>query len=673
MIPTKNSRGFYWLILGLLIAMPATSCPQVAGATHSTSYASLLSPRAVAHFEAAEAAQDQKNYLLAEREYRAVIAAAPRFAPAYLNLGLVYQSEERRNEGARILKKAVRLDTHLAGAQFFLGLDECIAGNSHAAIPHLAAALRLKPNLQDGYSWLATAQKMNGDLNAEVKTLHRGLRHNPENIDMLYLLGRAYEALGRDAIDHLEKSSPHSSYVEQWLGEDYAQSGYPSAALIHLENAIAASPNRNGLHLEVGEIYLHAGNLERALAEFNAELQRHSHSLRARVRQGEVELLDGNLNRGLRDWAGALAQDPARVRRILELQGTGLERSQENRLPSSLMARLGAAKTRLQVLTGPASQLARAFIAAQQGHPLLVVARDARSPNSTDKEVGSCTASALIDWLRQHSLSAVNACREAAVRLQLTPAIRMEVARALFIEGNPNQALKMLKFTPTATQTLPGVFYWRARCYKVLAVQAYSLLFDAAPDSDRAQQLLGNIYLARHQDTRAIAEYRKALDQDPTLPNLHYEIGHLLWKNFKVSEAREQLKMELALNPRHVGALIDMGTTYLYEHQPEKALDYLTRAENLDPGNSDAHEFLGMAYLRLGMYARAQAELTKAAPSDKDGRVHYQLGKVYQALGEKKEANKEFAITATLNLESHHKNEERVNRLNDASASLKEP
>ncbi|MGH9454013.1 MAG: tetratricopeptide repeat protein, partial [Terriglobia bacterium] len=180
------------------------------------------SAAALAHFKTGEAAQKQKDFAQAEKEYRVVIALSPRFAPAYLNLGLVYQNEERLVEATRMLRKSVELDARLAGAQFFLGVDECLQGESRVAVPHLEAALRQKPDLQNGYSWLATAYKMNGDLEAEVATLRRGMGRYPNNVDMIYLLGRAYEMLGRDSIDRLENANPQSTYVQQWLGENYA-------------------------------------------------------------------------------------------------------------------------------------------------------------------------------------------------------------------------------------------------------------------------------------------------------------------------------------------------------------------------------------------------------------------------------------------------------------------
>ncbi|MGH9396702.1 MAG: tetratricopeptide repeat protein [Terriglobia bacterium] len=656
------------LVCGCALLLPSRPDAQQASA-----HATPLSAAALAHFKTGEAAQKKKDYAQAEKEYAAVIASAPRFAPAYLNLGLVYQIEERWGEATRMLRKAVELDPRLAGAQFFLGVDDCLQGESRLAVPHLEAALRQKPDLQGGYSWLATAQKMNGDLEAEVATLRRGLGRYPNNVDMIYLLGRAYEMLGRDSIDRLEKGNPQSTYVQQWLGENYAQSGYPSAALVHLQNAIAASPHRPGLHVELGEVYLQAGNLDLAMKQFNAELEINPHDLRALTRRGEAELIQGHLNLALSHLAQALTVDPARVLVILGLRAGGVDESQANQLPPGLATRLTGLDSQLGGSDTQTAQLARAFIAAQQGHPLKSNALDAFSGGPSRTLPGACNSDSLKQWLARDQLNAVAICVGKSERLELSPALRIEVARALFIAGRSERAVDIMRALPSDPQAVPGAFYWRARCYKKLAVVAYIKLFQTAPNSYRAHELLGNIDSAREQDAQAIGEYKKALAENPALPNLHYEIGHLYWKVFKVEDARSELESELRLNPRHVGALLDMGSIDLYEHQPAKALSYLMRAASLDPANNNAHEFLGIAYLQLGKYAQAEAELRKASPSDRDGKVHYQLGKTYQALGEKEKAKQEFAAAAKLNLEASRKNQVRVQQLNTAGTSLQQP
>jgi len=175
--------------------------------------------------------------------------------------------------------------------------------------------------------------------------------------------------------------------------------------------------------------------------------------------------------------------------------------------------------------------------------------------------------------------------------------------------------------------------------------------------------LLGDLAAAKGEDVAAIAEYRKAIELKPSLSNLHYSLGHLLWKNSKVEDARVQFEAELALNPRHAGANNDMGQTYLLEHDPKKALPYLNLAAAEGLSGPDIHRDLGTAYSDLGEYRKAEAEFNMALSSDNDGSIHFKLARVYKALGEKDKAAHEFAVAAALNRESHSKLEKQTERL----------
>jgi tetratricopeptide (TPR) repeat protein len=191
----------------------------------------------------------------------------------------------------------------------------------------------------------------------------------------------------------------------------------------------------------------------------------------------------------------------------------------------------------------------------------------------------------------------------------------------------------------------------------------YLRLYQADADSYRVHQLLGDLDAVKGDDKDAIEEYRAAIAKKPSVPNLHYSLGHLLWKNLQTEEARTEFENELAINPHHAGALHDLGNTYLLDHQPEKALPYLTRALAVESGDPELHRDLGSCYTQLRHYRRAEAQLKIAVAADDDGSVHYKLARVYQTLGEKDKAATEFALSAQMNHESHRKLEQRTDRI----------
>jgi tetratricopeptide (TPR) repeat protein len=627
------------------------------------------------HFAAAQQAQRRKDYATAEKEYQSVIGLAPEFAEVHMNLGLVYQLQNRYPEAMTEFRRALKLKPSLTGANFFLGVDYCKIGEGAKAFPYLKAALKASPNQPEIWLWLANAHEISGDVDAEVATIRQALSLQPKDVDLLYLLGHAYERLGKQEVARMEKIAPESFRKEQFLAESYAASNEWPSAVIHFQNALAAALQQPGLHVELGEVLLHAGKLSLAAREFADELQLNPQSLRALVRRGEIELIQGNIDAALTDWTQAIAVDEMQVERILGLRETGLGDSSSEQLPAALITKIEPLSTELQNKNIPAARLAIAFIAAQSGNPSQVAAGDERLATSqTQEQAGQrCSEAAMNRLLQQDRFSQIALCANAGLTSWTSAEIRMQVVNALLQAGDYEVALRTLDGLPAPESKSLETFYWRARCYEKLATAAYLKLYQADPNSYRWHQLMGDIEAAKGDDGKAIEEYRAAILLKPSSPNLHYSLGHLLWKDLKVPEARIELEAELASNPHHAGALTDLGNSYLLEHQPEKALPYLTNALAADSGNPDIHRDLGTAYSELGDYKKAEEELKIAVATDHDGSVHYKLARAYQALGQKENASREFALSSSLNRESHSKLEKQTERLAVITNSTQDP
>jgi tetratricopeptide (TPR) repeat protein len=615
------------------------------------------------HFAAAQQAHRTKDFATAEREYQAVVALAPNFAEAHMNLGLVYQLQDRAPEAMSEFRRALKLKPSLVGANFFLGVDLSKRGEGAQAIPYLEAAQHLQPDLPDITLWLATAQQITGDFSAEVATLQQGLALQPKNIDLLYLLGNAYERLGKREVAQMDKLAPNSFRTEQLLALSYAASNEWPSAVIHFQNAIAAAPEEPALHVELGEVLLHAGKITQAIAEFDAELRLDSQNLRALVRRGEAALIQQRLDVALQDWSQAVAVDKLRAERILGLQETGFAESAIEQLPGATREKLSHLEADLAGRDTPATPFALAFIASQNAASSQSSQADGPPPENQATPAASCRAADIARSLKVGQFSQLAACVPNAVASPEFSAILMPLAAALLDAGEYQAAFQSLEALPPAQNNSSEAAYWRALCYEKLATAAYLRLYQADPDSYRFHQLLGDLNAAKNDDGKAIDAYRAAVAAKPTVPNLHYSLGHVLWKDLKIAEARAELQAELALNPNHAGALDDLGDTYLLEHQPAMALPYLTRALAADPANSDIHRDLGTAYSELRDYPKAETEFRIAVAGDHDGSVHYKLARVYQALGEKESASREFALSTTMNRETHNKLEKQTERL----------
>src|SRR5712691_3259229 len=668
---TANMITFRFRTLVLLLIL--LTVPTLTSAGQTVPAPTAKDAAIESHFAAAQRAQHDNDYATAEREYHAVLALVPDFAEVHMNLGLVFQLQDRSAEAMTEFRRALKIKPALAGANFFLGVDYCKIGEGVKAIPYLRAAVHEEPNRLDIWSWLATAQEMSGEIKAEVVTIKRALDLQPLDVDLLYLLGHAYARLGNEEVVHLQRVAPGSFRSEQLLAESYAASSEWPSAVIHFQNALVASPGTPGLHVELGEVLLRAGKLKPAAREFDDELRLDPHSVRAIVRRGEAKLIQGDADGSLHDWEQAIAIDVVQAERVLGIRETGFGDSAFEQLPDALREKIAPLALDLHTRNTPASHFALAFLAAQEGKSSQAAAEAAASTITTDSFRNICSENEVQQALKQGRLSGTAPCVLHLLSMRSPAEFRLQVAGAMLEAGDYEASLQALAGLPPSGRHSAEAAYWRARCYGKLATAAYLSLYRKDPNSHRLHQLMGDLAAARGEDGKAMEEYRAAIALKPFLPNLHYSLGHLLWKNLQIPEARVELRAELTLNPRHAGALDDLGNTYLIEHQPEKALPYLNRALAADPGNPDIHRDLGTAYSELGDYLKAEQELKIALSNDRDGSVHYKLARVYQALGEKDKAAREFALSTALNRESHGKLEKRTERLNEVERSFQDP
>lgn len=616
----------------------------------------------------AQSEQQAGDLAGAERDYKAALAADPGFAELHMNLGLLYQIQDRQAEAMTEFERALKLQPRLAGANFFLGVDYCKSGAAAKAIPYLTAAAKEEPDRKEIWMWLASADQMAMRTEARTDTLQHALKLFPDDIDVQYELGTAYEKLGQAAVLEIEKKDPPSFRAEQLLGESYAASSEWPVAVLHFQNAIALAPTAQCLHAELGEVHLHAGNWQAAQQAFDEEFRLNPRSVRALSRRGEVELVQKNTAAALQDWTQAMAIDSAQLSRILGIGSQQATLAASEQLPDATRTDLAALAPQLRAQDTPASRFALEFVDAQTGE-----SAQADAPAAAPSDTARCTQALLRRELEAGNESTAASCSPELARLHLAPDLRTRAAAALFDAGKYQESLAILAVASLRESRSADDLYWRARSYEQLSAEVFLKMSQTAPDSYRVHQLSGDMADAKGDDAKAIEEYRAAVAQRPSLAELHYALGHLLWKDLKVSDARAELLEVLKLDPRHAGALEDMGDTYLLEHQPDAALPYLTKALESDAQNPALHRDLGTAYFDNRSYDKAEAEFKIALPSDHDGSVHYKLARLYQVEGEKDKAAREFAISAELNRASHSKLEKKTERLTDIEKSPGQP
>jgi predicted Zn-dependent protease len=195
----------------------------------------------------------------------------------------------------------------------------------------------------------------------------------------------------------------------------------------------------------------------------------------------------------------------------------------------------------------------------------------------------------------------------------------------------------------------PEVLYTSARFLSQLANRAAQELVQRFPNSPQVGKLNAEALEAARRWEEAIAAYRKILEQNPKLPDLHFRIARILLDGFpggeRTAEAKQELVQELAINPRNAAAEFILGEIDRRAGQWETAIQHFSRAKQLDSGFLEAYLALGMSFAAAGQHAEAIPPLehyTRNVPADPAG--HYQLAMAYSRTGNKVAADRQLEL-----------------------------
>ncbi|HWG59028.1 MAG TPA: tetratricopeptide repeat protein [Candidatus Acidoferrales bacterium] len=197
----------------------------------------------------------------------------------------------------------------------------------------------------------------------------------------------------------------------------------------------------------------------------------------------------------------------------------------------------------------------------------------------------------------------------------------------------------------------PEVLYITTHYYSELAGDAAQLLAATSPLSYQAHELNAEAYESHEQWDQAQAEYEKILQQNPTLPGIHYRLGRVLLSKSltpspeDIAKGKEQMEEELKINPANASAEFMLGEIARRGAQLNEAIEHFSRATHLDEGFSEAYLALGISLNGAGKYAEAIPPLLKyekMLPADPS--AHYQLALAYARTGRKQDSDREMAL-----------------------------
>jgi predicted Zn-dependent protease len=191
------------------------------------------------------------------------------------------------------------------------------------------------------------------------------------------------------------------------------------------------------------------------------------------------------------------------------------------------------------------------------------------------------------------------------------------------------------------------ILYMAQRVYFDLADDTLNKLAILAPGSARMQQVIAERLINDGDLKGATEHYRKALEQNPRLPGVHYELaeaileaapndseaqaeaekeletavkfdgdsakteclfGRIAWRQSDLKGAYAHYERAFALDPNEVEAQIGISRLLVIMEKPEEALRYLRMAVAADPLNSEAHYRLAVVCKKLQLKDEADKE-----------------------------------------------------------------
>jgi tetratricopeptide (TPR) repeat protein len=180
----------------------------------------------------------------------------------------------------------------------------------------------------------------------------------------------------------------------------------------------------------------------------------------------------------------------------------------------------------------------------------------------------------------------------------------------------------------------PKTLYWRTRAYNQLALSAYERL-GKLPPSPETYELRARLESKRRQYAQAAKDWRQALQLVPGNPAFKRGLAMALAQSGDLQEAGKLFRELLQQYPGSASLDYLLGDVLRNAQKPQEAIAYLQKAVTADPKLLTAQSALGLAYLQAGQAANAIPHLRAALPIDEDGTLHYQLGRAYQAHGDR--------------------------------------
>jgi tetratricopeptide (TPR) repeat protein len=205
--------------------------------------------------------------------------------------------------------------------------------------------------------------------------------------------------------------------------------------------------------------------------------------------------------------------------------------------------------------------------------------------------------------------------------------------------------------------------------YATRAIEEYKLALDNDPTSKFLNSGLAELYFRTGHVRDAILAAQEQIKKDPNNLDAHKLLGNIYLRSLgdgqQGSPSDEMLKLAIgeynkivALEPNSVEDRLLLGQLYSFAHDSQHAEEQFAAAKKIDPGSEDTALNMARLYTEQGDVKRAAQVLNDLPAEDKTSKTEFVLGSTYDRLKDTKDAI--AAYRRSLDLEPDNLDAERA-------------
>jgi tetratricopeptide (TPR) repeat protein len=386
-------------------------------------------------------------------------------------------------------------------------------------------------------------------------------------------------AAAADQLEKLLPFAPKSYEIHELLGLVYASLSQDDKAIDHLKTAVQLKPDSADARTNLGASLSHSGKIALAGEQFRKALALEPKSYDANHNLGEYYV-----------QSGKVADAQPLLEQAQQINPGAYDNGYDLAMADFLLARFDEARQAVQNLVKQKDAAELHNLLGQideKDGKYVTAANDFETAAHLDPSEQN-----LFDWgsemlLHRTYEPAISIFQQGAERFPNSPRILIGLGLSLYSRGKYDEAVKALIAAADLNPSDPRCYLFLSKAYNSSPLQADEVI-------QRFRRY------AELQPGNALAQY-------------YYAIS--LWKGKRAQDAglelstvESLLQKSIALDDSLAESHVQLGNLYDDQHKYDKSIPQYVRALALDPNLADAHYRLGTAYVHLGEKDNAQKE-----------------------------------------------------------------